>query len=310
MSTASRDSIQSGDSEFLSIIQKQQDEDDRLHMRLNRIISNRPNYFISKEYILTQKILGRGEFGYVYQGLLRPCQLEPGTDQLIPGGQEPSEFRSIAIKQLVESQGKRNRVDFLREASVMIGICKGPPLMIFEELVPQGSLLDYIIANKNTISPKHELIIWAAQIACGMQYLEQHHFVHRDMAARNILLASRYQAKISDFGLSRAIGAGNDYYHASQGGKWPIKWSAPESFNFGTFSHASGVWSFGVALWEMYSLGAPPYHDMKGVDVIKLIENGQRLSQRLNRTYARIRCSTSWKTAGTTIRRAGRHLNF
>ncbi|XP_065082934.1 tyrosine-protein kinase Shark isoform X2 [Ochlerotatus camptorhynchus] len=290
MSTVSRDSIQSGDSEFLSIIQQQQDEDDRLHMRLNRSISNRPNYFIPKECILTQKILGRGEFGYVYQGLLRPCQLEPGTDQLIPGGQEPSEFTSIAIKQLVESQGKRNRADFLREASVMIrlrhhcivkliGICKGPPLMMVEELVPQGSMLDYIIANKNTISPKHELIIWAAQIACGMQYLEQHHFVHRDMAARNILLASRYQAKISDFGLSRAIGAGNDYYHASQGGKWPIKWYAPESFNFGTFSHASDVWSFGVTLWEMYSLGAPPYHDMKGVDVIKLIENGQRLSQ-------------------------------
>lgn len=178
MSTMSRDSVQSGDSEFLSIIQQQQDEDDRLHMRLNRSISNRPNYFIPKECIMTQKILGRGEFGYVYQGLLRPCALEPGTDQVIPGGQDPSEFTSIAIKQLVESQGKRNRADFLREASVMIrlrhhcivkliGVCKGPPLMMVEELVPLGSMLDYIIANKSTVSPKHELIIWAAQIACG-----------------------------------------------------------------------------------------------------------------------------------------------
>ncbi|EAT39464.1 AAEL008732-PA [Aedes aegypti] len=275
-STVSRDSIQSGDSEFLSIIQQQQDEDERQHMRLFRTTSNRPNYFIPKECILTQKVLGRGEFGYVYQGLLRP--------------QEPSDCTPIAIKQLVESTGKRNRVDFLREASVMIrlrhhcivkliGICKGPPLMMVEELVPLGSMLDYIIANKGTINPKLELVIWAAQIACGMQYLEQHHFVHRDLAARNILLASRNQAKISDFGLSRAIGAGDDYYRASQGGKWPIKWYAPESFNYGTFSHASDVWSFGVTMWEMYSLGAPPYQDMKGVDVIKLIENGQRLSQ-------------------------------
>ncbi|KXJ82070.1 hypothetical protein RP20_CCG016017 [Aedes albopictus] len=289
-STVSRDSVQSGDSEFLSIIQQQQEEDDRLHMRLYRSSSNRPNYFIPKECILTQKVLGRGEFGYVYQGLLRPCQLDPSSDQAVIGGPESSECTPIAIKQLVESTGKRNRVDFLREASVMIrlrhhcivkliGICKGPPLMMIEELVPLGSMLDYIIANKSTINPKLELVIWAAQIACGMQYLEQHHFVHRDLAARNILLASRNQAKISDFGLSRAIGAGDDYYRASQGGKWPIKWYAPESFNYGTFSHASDVWSFGVTMWEMYSLGAPPYQEMKGVDVIKLIENGQRLSQ-------------------------------
>ncbi|XP_058830150.1 tyrosine-protein kinase Shark isoform X2 [Topomyia yanbarensis] len=290
MSNMSRDSVQSGDSEFLSIIQQQQDEDEQQQIKLSRSVSSRPNYFIPKQYILTQKVLGRGEFGYVYQGSLMPFQLEPGSDQIIPGSEDPSEFTPIAIKQLVESQGKRNRADFLREASVMIrlrhhcivkliGICKGPPLMMIEELVPLGSMLDYILANKSTLNPKHELIIWAAQIACGMQYLEQHHFVHRDLAARNILLASRYQAKISDFGLSRAIGAGDDYYRASQGGKWPIKWYAPESFNYGTFSHASDVWSFGVTMWEMYSLGLPPYHDMKGVDVIKLIENNQRLAQ-------------------------------
>ncbi|XP_053683158.1 tyrosine-protein kinase Shark [Sabethes cyaneus] len=290
LSTFSRDSVQSGDSEFLSIIQQQQDEDEKLQLKLNRSISNRPNYFIPKQCIITQKVLGRGEFGYVYQGSLIPCQLDSSTDLLIPTTDNPSEYIPIAVKQLVESQGKRNRADFLREASVMIrlrhhcivkliGICKGPPLMMVEELVPLGSMLDYIISHKTTINPKHELIIWAAQIACGMQYLEQHHFVHRDLAARNILLAHRYQAKISDFGLSRAIGAGDDYYRASQGGKWPIKWYAPESFNYGTFSHASDVWSFGVTMWEMYSLGQPPYQDMKGVEVIKLIENNQRLSQ-------------------------------
>lgn len=113
----------------------------------------------------------------------------------------------------------------------------------------------------------------------GMHYLESHHFVHRDLAARNILLATKNQAKISDFGLSRALCTGNDYYQASQGGKWPIKWYAPESFNYGTFSHASDVWSFGVTLWEMFSYGKAPYGEMKGVDVIKLVEIGQRLPQ-------------------------------
>lgn len=57
-----------------------------------------------------------------------------------------------------------------------------------------------------------------------MQYLESQHFVHRDLAARNILLASCHQAKISDFGLSRALGSDKDFYEAQHGGRWPIKW--------------------------------------------------------------------------------------
>jgi len=56
----------------------------------------------------------------------------------------------------------------------------------------------------------------------GMKYLESQKFVHRDLAARNILLASRNQAKISDFGLSRVVSG--EYYRASVGGRWPIKW--------------------------------------------------------------------------------------
>ena len=49
-------------------------------------------------------------------------------------------------------------------------------------------------------------------------------FVHRDLALRNILLASKQLVKISDFGLSRAVGAGSNYYKASAGGRWPVKW--------------------------------------------------------------------------------------
>ena len=68
------------------------------------------------------------------------------------------------------------------------------------------------------------LLLQAAQIACGMVYLESQHYIHRDLAARNILLASKFQAKISDFGLSRVLVEEQNFYQASKGGRWPIKW--------------------------------------------------------------------------------------
>ena len=74
-------------------------------------------------------------------------------------------------------------------------------------------------------------------------------------------------AKISDFGLSRAVGSGSDYYKASKGGRWPVKWYAPESVNYGTFSHASDVWSFGITLYEMFTFGEQPYGEKSGADV-------------------------------------------
>lgn len=118
-----------------------------------------------------------------------------------------------------------------------------------------------------------------------MSYLELQQLVHRDLAARNILLASRMQAKISDFGLSRALQVGNDYYKATTGGKWPLRWYAPESINYGSFSTASDVWSYGVTLWEMYSFGQEsPYLRMTGLEV----SVGNSTSQSASRKFPKL----------------------
>uniref|UniRef100_W8BSA2 Tyrosine-protein kinase n=1 Tax=Ceratitis capitata TaxID=7213 RepID=W8BSA2_CERCA len=238
------------------------------------------NYYIPYDNIELGELIGEGEFGSVYRGRLK--EYNPGINDNFQ--------EEIAIKTLRDEHCHYSKDDFLREASVMIrlkhhcivqliGLSKADTLMMIQEMVPLGSMLNFIQNNRERIDPNRELKLWASQIAYGMQYLESQHFVHRDLAARNILLASCHQAKISDFGLSRALGSDKDFYEAQHGGRWPIKWYAPESYKIGIFSHSSDVWSYGVTLWEMFSLGETPYGDMLGSEAVNLIEDGKRLSQ-------------------------------
>ncbi|XP_037075460.1 tyrosine-protein kinase HTK16-like [Pollicipes pollicipes] len=227
----------------------------------------------------------RGEFGKVYQGRW----LDPRGNHV-----------DVAIKTHLEASSGVDRDQLIREAELMkdlrhpcivrfLGLIEHEPLMMVRargpswrcrSSYPLGALLDFLQDQPHDVSLDTDLKLWAGQVAAGMDYLEHQRLVHRDLAARNILLASRTQAKISDFGFSRHLAGDRDYYQSSQGGRWPIKWYAPEAINFGTFSAASDVWSFGVLLWEMYSYGEQPYGDLPGVQAfLEIVELGQRLEK-------------------------------
>ncbi|XP_017934538.1 tyrosine-protein kinase ABL2 isoform X1 [Manacus vitellinus] len=213
--------------------------------------------------------LGGGQYGEVYVGVWKKYNL------------------TVAVKTLKEDTMEVE--EFLKEAAVMkeikhpnlvqlLGVCTlEPPFYIVTEYMPYGNLLDYLRdCNREEVSAV-VLLYMATQISSAMEYLEKKNFIHRDLAARNCLVGENHVVKVADFGLSRLMTG--DTYTAHAGAKFPIKWTAPESLAYNTFSIKSDVWAFGVLLWEIATYGMSPYPGIDLSQVYDLLEKGYRMEQ-------------------------------
>ncbi|CAB3363786.1 Hypothetical predicted protein [Cloeon dipterum] len=124
-----------------------------------------------------------------------------------------------------------------------------------------------------------DLMSFARQIALGMEYLASIRIVHRDLAARNVLVTSDMQLKVADFGLSRDVYEGSIYFKHQGPASLPLRWMALEAIERSMYTSASDVWSFGVLLWEVWTMGKEPYAGLRGAQVLEALKKGHRLAR-------------------------------
>ncbi|XP_061195263.1 vascular endothelial growth factor receptor 3-like [Saccostrea echinata] len=237
------------------------------------------------------KLIGRGAFGMVHEGYLRDKKDE--------------NTKRVAIKRLKEDATREEQEALQMELDHMmyvgkhpniielIGLCsmKGS-LMLVLEYACNGDLLSYLRRcstvpglqlnspgfgpDKAAVVLYRTLVMFAWHVSKGMCHLEKLKCIHRDIAARNILLTQDPIAKISDFGLSRDVYESAYYFKVSKG-RLPFKWMSPEALLMGQYSIKSDVWSFGILLWEVVTLGGNPFAGIPVESLCEMYANNYRL---------------------------------
>ncbi|EDW09831.1 focal adhesion kinase 1 isoform X2 [Drosophila mojavensis] len=248
------------------------------------------NYELDRSQIVLSAKIGVGQFGDVYVGTYTVPISAKAKNKRSERAQNSSDAKytvmQVAVKTCKANEDPEKTENFLAEAYIMqkfhhphiirlIGICSVMPIWIVMELAQLGELRAYLKANSERLT-HGTLLQYCYQLSTALSYLESKKFVHRDIAARNVLVSSPTCVKLADFGLSRWV-SDQSYYHSTPTVALPIKWMSPESINFRRFTTASDVWMFGVCIWEILMLGVKPFQGVKNSDVITKLENGERL---------------------------------
>lgn len=239
---------------------------------------------IARNRIVLNRRLGGGQFGTVYFGQLRN-ELDRCEQVAIKTPENPNNF-NIRLEFLSEAQAMR-RFDHPNIVRLIGVSLLADPMYIVMEYMILGDLNMYLLSRRQQVTTdthaqwSRRLTSIVLDLARGLAYMADLKYVHRDIACRNCLLTGAGEhvtAKLADFGMSRPVYA-NDVYHFRRRGALPVRWSAPESMQTGTYSPATDVWSFGVLMWEIITLGAYPYHEVHDDHVLlALIRSGRTLT--------------------------------
>uniref|UniRef100_A0A1I8AM95 Tyrosine-protein kinase n=1 Tax=Steinernema glaseri TaxID=37863 RepID=A0A1I8AM95_9BILA len=236
--------------------------------KIKRPIERSP-WILNHDALKMRKKLGEGAFGEVF---------------LADYVTEKSEMK-VAVKTMRNEVKRIDRLQFMKEARIMrklqhknvvriVGLAVDEnPILLVMEVCPGGALLSYLRRHKETITQEAKLR-FSTEGAAGLDYLVSQGLIHRDIAARNCLLTSTQELKISDFGMSSEKKQIQD----KKLDKVPIKWLAPETMQERIYNTKTDVWSYGVMLWEIYTHGKEPYPGMSNMQTrAKIIVQNYRM---------------------------------
>uniref|UniRef100_A0AAQ4NS17 Fibroblast growth factor receptor n=1 Tax=Gasterosteus aculeatus aculeatus TaxID=481459 RepID=A0AAQ4NS17_GASAC len=259
-----------------------------------------PDWEFPRENLTLGKPLGEGCFGQVVR-----------ADAYGINKDSPDPASTVAVKMLKDDATDKDLADLISEMELMkvmdkhkniinlLGVCtQDGPLYVLVEYASKGSLREYLRARRPpgtdytfdmTKVPEEQLtfkdlLSCAYQVARGMEYLASKRCIHRDLAARNVLVTEDNVMKIADFGLARGVHQ-IDYYKKTTNGRLPVKWMAPEALFDRVYTHQSDVWSFGVLMWEIFTLGGSPYPGIPVEELFKLLKEGHRMDKPSNCTH-------------------------
>uniref|UniRef100_A0A8C5RDZ6 Fibroblast growth factor receptor n=1 Tax=Laticauda laticaudata TaxID=8630 RepID=A0A8C5RDZ6_LATLA len=253
-----------------------------------------------RDRLVLGKPLGEGCFGQVVRAEAYGIDTE-----------RPERPLTVAVKMLKDNATDKDLADLISEMEMMklmdqhkniinlLGVCtQDGPLYVIVEFAAKGNLREYLRARRPptpdytfdiTKMPEEQLsfkdlVSCVYQVARGMEYLESKRCIHRDLAARNVLVTEENVIKIADFGLARGV-HDIDYYKKTSNGRLPVKWMAPEALFDRVYTHQSDVWSFGILMWEIFTLGGSPYPGIPVEELFKLLKEGHRMDKPSNCTH-------------------------
>ena len=226
------------------------------------------------------------------------------TEAWVLGDCDTTHYYDVAIKTLKENATPKHQMDLVSELKLLIYMGPHPhvvnllasctirgDLWVIMEFCDHGDLKKFLSNRRNNFDPSwtsetvdisssvclFDLLRMCEQIFNGLMFLHCWNAIHRDLAARNILVDANFNLKIADFGLARS-----DNFVAADDEILPIKWTALESLLRHEYSKKSDIWSMGILMWEIFSLGELPYPGMSSKEVIHQLKEGYRMDMPLD----------------------------
>ncbi|XP_044176852.1 tyrosine kinase receptor Cad96Ca-like isoform X2 [Acropora millepora] len=260
-------------------------------LEMGTLVADVDKWEISRKRITLEEVIGSGSFGTVWRAVLSSGNGQPGIQFVAAkcftptSGEEgrKSIMKEIELGKELGDSPQENVVQFIGCVTTQIH-----PILLMEYL-PSGDLLGFLRKSRGIVDKyyrgegevanlkTYDLVSFSNQIATGMVFLASRGIIHRDLAARNVLLDRNCVCKVADFGL---------YYHNfkyghgnAKKGCVPVKWTAPEVLygNIAKLSSKSDVWSYGVVLYEIFTMGGIPYPGWSEARTITELQKGYRM---------------------------------